>query len=142
MAGNYTAPVQALIDELGRLPGIGPKSAQRMAYHLLEHNRDGGRQLAEALTLAMEQVGWLKKQCGDADGNEIVNITDAVALIQYIFNEGPAPEPLLAGDADVANSSRFIEDGELDAAHAAGIYPVPFRVADDCIIPIVNTSSP
>ena len=36
MAGNYTPPVQALIDELGRLPGIGPKSAQRIAFHLLK----------------------------------------------------------------------------------------------------------
>jgi recombination protein RecR len=46
-----------LIETLRYLPGVGPKSAQRMAFHLLEHNRDGGRQLAEALTLAMEQVG-------------------------------------------------------------------------------------
>jgi len=46
-----------LIEALRCLPGVGPKSAQRMAFHLLEHNRDGGRQLAEALTLAMEQVG-------------------------------------------------------------------------------------
>jgi len=46
-----------LIETLRCLPGVGPKSAQRMAFHLLEHNRDGGRQLAEALTLAMEQVG-------------------------------------------------------------------------------------
>lgn len=46
-----------LIESLRCLPGVGPKSAQRMAFHLLEHNRDGGRQLAEALELAMEQVG-------------------------------------------------------------------------------------
>jgi recombination protein RecR len=46
-----------LIENLRCLPGVGPKSAQRMAFHLLEHNRDGGRQLAEALSLAMEQVG-------------------------------------------------------------------------------------
>jgi recombination protein RecR len=46
-----------LIENLRCLPGVGPKSAQRMAFHLLEHNRDGGRQLAEALTLAMERVG-------------------------------------------------------------------------------------
>lgn len=38
--------------------------------------------------------------CGDADGNQIVNISDAVYLISYIFGGGPAPEPLLAGDAD------------------------------------------
>jgi len=46
-----------LIENLRCLPGVGPKSAQRMAFHLLEHNRDGGRQLAEALSLAMERVG-------------------------------------------------------------------------------------
>ncbi len=46
-----------LIESLRCLPGVGPKSAQRMAFHLLEHNRDGGRQLAEALSLAMERVG-------------------------------------------------------------------------------------
>ena len=50
-----------LVETLRCLPGVGPKSAQRMAFHLLEHNRDGGRQLAEALTLAMEQVG----NCGE-----------------------------------------------------------------------------
>jgi recombination protein RecR len=46
-----------LIEALRCLPGVGPKSAQRMAFHLLEYNRDGGRQLAEALTLAMDRVG-------------------------------------------------------------------------------------
>jgi recombination protein RecR len=46
-----------LIESLRCLPGVGPKSAQRMAFHLLEYNRDGGRQLAEALSMAMEQVG-------------------------------------------------------------------------------------
>ena len=39
MASAYTPPVQALIDELGRLPGIGPKSAQRIAFHLLKVSR-------------------------------------------------------------------------------------------------------
>ena len=46
-----------LIESLRCLPGVGPKSAQRMAFHLLEYNRDGGRQLAEALTQAMDRVG-------------------------------------------------------------------------------------
>jgi recombination protein RecR len=46
-----------LIETLRCLPGVGPKSAQRMAFHLLEHDREGGRQLAEALRLAMEGVG-------------------------------------------------------------------------------------
>lgn len=46
-----------LIETLRCLPGVGPKSAQRMAYHLLEHDREGGRQLADALNQAMERVG-------------------------------------------------------------------------------------
>ena len=50
-----------LIETLRCLPGVGPKSAQRMAFHLLEHDRDGGRQLAEVLSLAMEQVGHCRE---------------------------------------------------------------------------------
>jgi len=38
------------------LPGVGPKSAQRMTLHLLERNRDGGKKLGEALALALERV--------------------------------------------------------------------------------------
>ena len=46
-----------LIENLRCLPGVGPRSAQRMAYDLLEHNRDGGRQLAAVLAQAMDEVG-------------------------------------------------------------------------------------
>ncbi len=46
-----------LIESLRCLPGVGPKSAQRMAYHLLEHDREGGRRLAEALNQSMERIG-------------------------------------------------------------------------------------
>ena len=49
--------IERLIESLRCLPGVGPKSAQRMAFHLLEHDRDGGYQLAEALSQAMEKVG-------------------------------------------------------------------------------------
>ena len=50
-----------LIESLRSLPGVGPKSAQRMAYHLLEHDRAGGRQLAQALQQAMEHVGHCRE---------------------------------------------------------------------------------
>ena len=46
-----------LINALRCLPGVGPKSAQRMAYHLLERDRDGARRLAAALLEAAEKVG-------------------------------------------------------------------------------------
>ncbi len=46
-----------LIESLRCLPGVGPKSAQRMAYHLLQRNRDGGARLAELLRLSMDKIG-------------------------------------------------------------------------------------
>ena len=46
-----------LIDGLRCLPGVGPKSAQRMALHLLERDRDGGKRLSEVLAEAMERIG-------------------------------------------------------------------------------------
>jgi recombination protein RecR len=46
-----------LIDALRCLPGVGPKSAQRMAFHLLERDREGGIKLADVLREAMEKIG-------------------------------------------------------------------------------------
>ena len=48
--------IEALIDGLRQLPGIGPKSAQRMTLHLLERDRDGARQIAEAIEVALDRV--------------------------------------------------------------------------------------
>jgi recombination protein RecR len=48
--------LSALIDALRRLPGVGIKSAQRMAFHLLQHDREGALRLANALTGAMAHV--------------------------------------------------------------------------------------
>lgn len=52
-----TPVIGRLIEALRCLPGVGPKSAQRMAYHLLERDRDGAMVLAGALQEAMEKVG-------------------------------------------------------------------------------------
>jgi len=59
-----TSPVgmlDALIEALKRLPGVGQKSAQRMAYHLLQHDRDGARRLSEALRAAAEDIGHCQR---------------------------------------------------------------------------------
>jgi recombination protein RecR len=67
MAGNYTAPVQSLIDELGRLPGIGPKSAQRIAFHLLKVPADDVARLAHAITEAKSRVRFCERCFNVAD---------------------------------------------------------------------------
>jgi recombination protein RecR len=57
----YPAALSRLIDALRCLPGVGPKSAQRMAFHLLERDRQGGRDLAGTLAAAMEQLGHCRR---------------------------------------------------------------------------------
>lgn len=60
-----TAPLlDQLITALRVLPGVGPKSAQRMAYHLLERDRDGGSELSRVLAEAMEKIGRCER-CRD-----------------------------------------------------------------------------
>jgi recombination protein RecR len=68
MSSNYTPPVQVLIDELGRLPGIGPKSAQRIAFHLLKIPADDVARLAHAITDAKARVRFCERCFNIAEG--------------------------------------------------------------------------
>ena len=52
----YTGTLRALIDELGRLPGIGPKSAQRIAFHVLKVPDEDARRLADAIVAVKERT--------------------------------------------------------------------------------------
>ena len=65
--------VDGLIEAMQCLPGVGPKSAQRMVLHLLERNRDGGILLADIMARAIEGVGKCKK-CRVFTENELCSI--------------------------------------------------------------------
>ena len=60
----YEGVIQNLIDELGRLPGVGPKGAQRIAFHLLAADPDEARKLAAALVEVTERVKFCRT-CGN-----------------------------------------------------------------------------
>ena len=62
-----------LIQALCCLPGVGPKSAQRMAFHLLQKDQRGGIQLAETLLKAIEQVGHCQ-QCRTLTEHEVCHL--------------------------------------------------------------------
>jgi recombination protein RecR len=79
----YTRPLRALIDELGRLPGVGPKSAQRIAFHILKVAPEDANRLAEAIISVKENTtlctvcfnvaeGDLCPICGDPRREESV----------------------------------------------------------------------
>jgi recombination protein RecR len=74
----YTGPLRTLIEELGRLPGIGPKSAQRLAFYLLAIPEEDARRLAQAI-LDMKERTTLCQRCFNvADGGTECEIcTDA-----------------------------------------------------------------
>ncbi|WP_407566009.1 recombination mediator RecR [Streptomyces sp. 184] len=65
----YEGVVQELIDELGRLPGVGPKSAQRIAFHILQAEPADVRRLAHALTEVKEKVRFCAV-CGNVAQEE------------------------------------------------------------------------
>jgi recombination protein RecR len=66
-------PIQDLIDELSRLPGIGPKSAQRLAFHLVKSPPDDAKRLAEAIVQAKERI-YFCRECGNVAEGELCRI--------------------------------------------------------------------
>ena len=70
MTAVYAGAVQDLIDELGRLPGIGPKSAQRIAFHLLKLSRDDALRLSRAIAEAKDRVAFCRRCWNIAEGEE------------------------------------------------------------------------
>lgn len=71
--------------------------------------------------------------CGDADGNEIINVSDAVSIIGYIFGGGSAPEPLEAGDCDL-NGMVNIADAAYLISFIFGGGPEPCFVASGSLV--------
>ena len=76
MASTYATPVQTLIDELGRLPGVGPKSAQRIAFHLLKLPTEDATRLAMAITEAKAKVRFCERCWNVAEDRECGICTD------------------------------------------------------------------
>jgi recombination protein RecR len=64
----YAPPVQQLIDEFGRLPGVGPKSAQRIAFYLLKASKDDAVRLSRAIEIAKERVAFCERCFNVAEG--------------------------------------------------------------------------
>lgn len=77
MASPYTPPVQILIDELGRLPGIGPRSAQRLALHLIKSDDEDVARLARSIIEAKQKVRFCERCFNLADAQLCAICNDA-----------------------------------------------------------------
>lgn len=69
----YEGPIQDLIDELSRLPGIGPKSAQRLAFYLVKTEAAEAKRLAEAIVRAKELIVFCR-ECGNVAEGDLCRI--------------------------------------------------------------------
>jgi len=69
----YEGIIQELIDELGRLPGVGPKSAQRIAFHIIQSDRVDVTRLSEILKTVKERVKFCTT-CGNISEEELCRI--------------------------------------------------------------------
>jgi recombination protein RecR len=64
----YAGPVQELIDQLGRLPGVGPKSAQRIAFYLLKLPKEDAERLAEAIVEVKAKISFCRRCWNVSEG--------------------------------------------------------------------------
>ena len=108
--------LQRLLDELGRLPGIGPKSAQRIAYYLLEADAEESRRLAEAILDVKAQVHFCRR----------------------CFNYATADECSICSDParDVATICVVSEPRDVSAIERTGTYHGLYHVLGGVISPM------
>ena len=112
--------LEQLIDALRVLPGVGQKSAQRMAYHLLERQRDGGKRLAESLAEAMARVGHCRR-CRDFSQSELCPTCSSAArdAHQLCVVESPA-DRLAIEQATGFRGLYFVLQGRLSPLDGIG----------------------
>lgn len=95
------ALIDQLIESLRCLPGVGQKSAQRMAFHLLERNRSGGRRLAQALDAAMQRIGNCKR-CRNFSESEVCALCASDSRVEGVLCvvESPADQAAIEQATD------------------------------------------
>jgi recombination protein RecR len=136
-----------LMDALRCLPGVGAKSAQRMAFHLLERDRDGGRRLAQVLASAMERIGHCSR-CRTLTEQEVcglcANPNRDHALLCVV--ENPAEVAAIEQSASYAGLF-FVLGGKLSPLDGIGpgelkLGQLEARLAEPALQEVILATSP
>ena len=113
---NDITVLEALKQALRRLPGVGPKSASRMAYHLLERDREGARTIARALTDAVERIVHCQR-CNNLSEAELCPICSSSRRDKSLLCVVESPSDLVSLDqAGVYNGMYFVLMGQIGRA--------------------------
>jgi len=111
--------LEKLIEALRCMPGIGKKSAQRIAYHLLERNRDGARNLAAALTEAMDRIGHCRN-CRTFSETEICKVCASAKRDKSLLCVVESPADVHAIEEAGYNGVYFVLMGRLSPLDGIG----------------------
>jgi recombination protein RecR len=98
--------LEQLVEALRCLPGVGPKSAQRMALQLLEHDRDGGLHLSAVLENAMQRIGRCR-HCRDLTENEVCRICANERRDQSLLCIVESPSDVMAIESATGYQGRY-----------------------------------
>jgi len=143
----YDGAVQDLIDELGRLPGVGPKSAQRIAFHLLGTDGAEVQRLADAITTVKEKVRFCDT-CGNVAESEQCRICADPRRDQTIICVVEEPKDVVAIERTREFRGRYhVLGGAIDPMNGVGpddlrIRQLLTRLGDNAIEEIIIATDP
>ena len=116
----FSPLLQQLLQALRCLPGVGARTAQRMAFHLLERDRDGAKALIEALTAGLERIGECK-QCRMLTEDPLCWICSSSERDASLLCVVESPADVLAvEDSAVFNGHYFVLQGRLSPLDGIG----------------------
>lgn len=128
MAAPYAVAVQELIDSLGRLPGIGPKSAQRIAFHLLKVDKEEASRLARAIVEVKDKVSFCTRCFNIAEG-ELCTVCADPKRDAHVLCVVEEPRDVVAVERTREFRGRYhVLQGAID--HLQGVGPEQLRIRE------------
>ncbi|EMD99385.1 recombination protein RecR, partial [Stutzerimonas stutzeri NF13] len=143
---SFSPLIRQLIDALRILPGVGQKTAQRMALQLLERDRSGGLRLAQALTKAMEGVGYCR-QCRTLTEDDLCPQCTDPRRDDSLLCVVQSPVDVFAVEQTGFRGRYFVLKGHLSpldglGPEAIGIPELLARVADGAFTEVILATNP
>jgi recombination protein RecR len=144
----YTGPLRALIDELGRLPGVGPKSAQRIAFHILKVPTEDALRLSDAIVSVKERTTLCARCFNVAEGGELCDICTDDRRDQVTVCVVEDPRDIVAVERTQQFKGRYhVLQGALNPLEGVGpdqlrVRELLSRVGDEGITEIILCTNP
>ncbi|MFG6136694.1 MULTISPECIES: recombination mediator RecR [Halomonas] len=144
---SFSPLVERLMEAFRVLPGVGPKTAQRMAMHLLERDRDGGRRLVESLGTALESVGYCRR-CRTLTEEELCGICESPRRDDGVLCVVESPADQLAIEEAGGYQGRyFVLHGHLSPLDGVGpedigLDQLEARVAEAGVEEVILATNP